>query len=950
MERNEAMRTSEHGARFLFFFPIFLPIFLLESALYADNVSPPYYIGEVLPAPKQATYKDEFIPVYDIAAQRPLAAVVAGSEKAEQLAAEDFIVRICALAGLERPNFAPRSADEPLPQDNVISLGPPTTNPISARLASKTGLAFTPAPKGEQGYLIRTIKDGERYICLAAGGGPMGTYFATMSLVQLLKVEGGKVVLRAATVDDWPTFEMRGTCCYAPEQAAWLALAKFSTLDMNYGSVGTNAWRDPDARGTPTGWGKYTGAGGIDVFASGDNPHSGKRCLCANISSYYKELHGKPDYVSVALMLGETNGYDGPKALPAVPGKYHLSVWMRGNVPEVAVAVTAWSDAKATRQSGTTIAAEPSSIKPTAEWRKYEFGFELPDGLQTFAPQFRVVGWKADGFKIGDGFCVDDVVLTREGSAENLAPNGDVEGLGDLYSAKVAALWDWAVPRGLWPVQYVNPLNVSGWEDDGKLKIQVSDPAQIDDLARTFRISLDRGGTWVMLALDDFASRLGGPAPHYIITNEADRKAFKSLGECHGVLVRELYARLKKTHPHSHMLVCPAYYWNPKGAYQAEGEKYLREFGRLVPEDVLIVWTGPVVRSRKITREQVQVFTDLIGRKPYYWDNTIYARHSQPTYTLDPFDSQYPDRFWEMIAPAGGGSASGRGGLHNNGNAASEAYKVGCLVYGDYAWNPEAYEPTKSLDKALRMVVGEGCTEDANAFRENYYSVRDPHIALTHDISKSSVAELAKEVGPLTQKDIDKIAVQVEAMDAALARLKARSPNKPLLDALEALAAPLRASAQVLRKHGDFSAHAVQKIDGGIVLLEWAFVGGTGHQVYSNQCEPRRATWIYGKGTTTHTMTASFLLDKPPQAAALIIEGQDHDKQGVSKVEILLNGRSIYQGPNKCGKRGWHEWRLDLPPGLLENGQNTLTIRNLEDSSSTNFGWFMLSQAKVLWK
>ena len=42
-------------------------------------------------------------------------------------------------------------------------------------------------------------------------------------------------------------------------------------------------------------------------------------------------------------------------------------------------------------------------------------------------------------------------------------------------------------------------------------------------------------------------------------------------------------------------------------------------------------------------------------------------------YLLDPFDSKYPDRLWEMTA----------GGLHNNGGV-SEVYKAGCLVYGDY--------------------------------------------------------------------------------------------------------------------------------------------------------------------------------------------------------------------------------------------------------------------------
>jgi hypothetical protein len=126
-------------------------------------------------------------------------------------------------------------------------------------------------------------------------------------------------------------------------------------------------------------------------------------------------------------------------------------------------------------------------------------------------------------------------------------------------------------------------------------------------------------------------------------------------------------------------------------------------------------------------------------------------------------------------------------------------------------------------------------------------------------------------------------------------------------------------------------------------------VGGAGHAIYSKDCLPRRATWVYGKKTKTHTMKAAFNLDQVPAAAALVITGLDSDKEGVTRVEIALNGKSLYKGPNRCQKQGWTDWRLDLPAGALKAGQNTLSIRNLEDSDSTNSRWFMLSEAKLLW-
>ncbi len=900
------------------------------------DAGPPYHTGKIMPTPQQVSYADRYMPVYHIGKRRPLATVMAGDLPAEQLAAEDLVARICALADLEEPNYEPRVGIEEPPGGNVICLAAPWTSPACAILAAKPGLAVIPRPHGAQAYAIRWAERGERLVCIAAGGGPMGSTFAGASLRQLLKVEDGRVWLRMARVDDWPQFEMRGTCCYTPEEAAWLALCKFSTQDMNYGSHGRDAWMNPDAMGRPVNWGKYDGAGRVAVSVARENPHSGDAAVQLRISDYYEQFEDRPHYINGALMVGNTNGYRGPNALPAAPGRYRMCLWMRGDVPWVNASVLMWTSQSAPMGDRVEVPCEPPTIRPTSEWREYELSFELPESAVTFAPKLGITGHQDEGYEIGSGFVVDDLVITREESDENLFTNGDAEQAEKPYTSKIEAMWDWCVPRGLWPIQFVNPLYVSNWEYDGELKIQVSDPAQIDALADTFRISLDRGGKWVMLALDDFASRLGGPAPHYVITNEADREAFDSLGECHGTLVQQLYQRLKQTHPQCRLIVCPAYYWTPNGAYEEEGNRYLRTFGEMVPEDVLIVWTGPQVRSRTITEEDVERFSWLIGRKPYLWDNTIYARHANPTYVLDPFTSEYPDDFHDMLA----------GGLHNNGGV-SELYLTGCLVYGDYAWNPDAYDAQASIDHALEMVLGPGCAADGNAFREHYFAVRDPYIALTNDLSALSADEIADRIGPLSAERVAEIVAHVEAMDAALSRLQERSPNEALLAELEALAAPLRASAARLKELGSVSA-TVREIDGGVVVPESAFVGGTGHRVYGNGCEPRRATWIYGQGTSVHTMEAIFTLSDPPAEATLVLVGQDHDKEGATDVAVILNGETLHEGPNELGKRGWYEWKIALPSGILRDGANTLTIRNLESSDSMSADWIMLSEAQLL--
>ena len=87
-------------------------LLLAACALLAASASaapPPYYIGEILPTPKRATYRDAFAPIYDVAARRPLATIVAGQGRSAQLAAQDFIARVCELAGLDEASFKPQA-------------------------------------------------------------------------------------------------------------------------------------------------------------------------------------------------------------------------------------------------------------------------------------------------------------------------------------------------------------------------------------------------------------------------------------------------------------------------------------------------------------------------------------------------------------------------------------------------------------------------------------------------------------------------------------------------------------------------------------------------------------------------------------------------------------------------------------------------------------------------
>lgn len=141
------------------------------------------------------------------------------------------------------------------------------------------------------------------------------------------------------------------------------------------------------------------------------------------------------------------------------------------------------------------------------------------------------------------------------------------------------------------------------------------------------------------------------------------------------------------------------------------------------------------------------------------------------------------------------------------------------------------------------------------------------------------------------------------------------------------------------------------------VLLEDAtFVGGWRNpddSVYRG----RTATWVYGARTDYSTMTARFDLPAEPQGDAVLeIVGLDSEGADQTNIQIAMNDQIVFQGPapfpSDSGDPGtdapWMKRGLRLRSGLLRQGENALTIKNLEDTA--NFGvppWFMVDQATV---
>ncbi len=143
-----------------------------------------------------------------------------------------------------------------------------------------------------------------------------------------------------------------------------------------------------------------------------------------------------------------------------------------------------------------------------------------------------------------------------------------------------------------------------------------------------------------------------------------------------------------------------------------------------------------------------------------------------------------------------------------------------------------------------------------------------------------------------------------------------------------------------------------------ITLEDSAFTGG--YTRSNGRYHDVTARWVYGQGTSYHTMSATFDVDSPPAGtASLLIRGLDDEAPGKQPIRITLNAVVIYEGDDplpddfKTGPDGpgnWGEAVWDIPAGTLQPGPNTLTITNLGPGDRINYpAFFMLDYAIISW-
>ena len=210
-----------------------------------------FYIGQVMPTPKQARYFDDYIPLAS-ADDQPQAAVVldANAPKQVNLAAAEISAQVGLRAGHKDLAFVlPVQTTAPA-QGNVIVVGVAGSAAVS-RAAEAAGLKVPKGLKPEGYWLAAARRDG-RWIVVVAGADPVGAYYGAQSLLQLITARDGQVVLRRAEILDWPDFRIRAhqfdggfpkpeTARYALK---WCAKLKLNQLGFGQAYDRPMQWRE----------------------------------------------------------------------------------------------------------------------------------------------------------------------------------------------------------------------------------------------------------------------------------------------------------------------------------------------------------------------------------------------------------------------------------------------------------------------------------------------------------------------------------------------------------------------------------------------------------------------------------------------------------------------------------------------------------------------------------
>jgi len=468
------------------------------------------------------------------------------------------------------------------------------------------------------------------------------------------------------------------------------------------------------------------------------------------------------------------------------------------------------------------------------------------------------------------------------------------------------------------------PLSTSGVQ--GQIRSKSEEDFQLVVKAA---MALAEQGGHLCLIYDDFRFPM----------HPDDVRDFGSARDAEVYFLNKVYAAVSERYPDFRILFCPPFYWGPASdpseGYGESREAYLAAMGEKLPAGIDIYWTGPRVKSTIVTPKDVKWYTDLIRRKPVYWQNAAGVAHGEtyyvfPTDAIHSWKAWYDKDFFNNLA------------FHTYNSA--DAYTTMTLF--DAMWNRKAYEPTASSQTASKKLVGtDAYPKLVEAFElleslDTYGWFKMTSMAAKHiDNVRSKTEQLSSlvESAPATLKNgWIPLAYYVLLKERYLARL-IENPDLKSLTEVDDIVRRLA----IDESGADPTNH--------LILTPNDFVLNRPPRYYKwKDTERRYAVWINGKDSSIASMQSQFQLPYHITGHSdLIIAGLDHNAKPPCRIRIEVNGHVVFEGHNPFKADKWTTHRFQVKGAYLRDGvSNTLKISNIEDSSNISGApWFMLNYA-----
>jgi hypothetical protein len=158
----------------------------------------------------------------------------------------------------------------------------------------------------------------------------------------------------------------------------------------------------------------------------------------------------------------------------------------------------------------------------------------------------------------------------------------------------------------------------------------------------------------------------------------------------HAQVANEIFRRLRARDPEAQMIFCPTYY-SGDGTGKAQ-QPYLETLARELDKDMYVFWTGDAVVG-KVTRKAAETYRRISGHRVFLWDNYP-VNDGHLTMHLGPVIDRDPD-LCDVLD----------GYMSNPLKTQNEINRIPLLTCADYAYNPAAYDPFRSIGQAIAHLV-----------------------------------------------------------------------------------------------------------------------------------------------------------------------------------------------------------------------------------------------------